>query len=79
MELHEEFKFWTLIKKAEAIKSTIRNQSNPVLQFFLKLFLYHSFMRTAQEIQDTFWCGEKVSLSKIDQLPSFIRRDYFFH
>ena len=79
MELHEEFRFWTLIKKAEAIKATIRNQTNPVLQFFLKLFLYHSFMKTAQEIQDTFWCGEEVSISKIDQLPSFIRRDYFFH
>ena len=79
MELHEEFKFWTLIKKAEAIKSTIKTQENPVVQFFLKLFLYHSFMKTAQEIQDTFWCGEEVSLSKIDQLPSFIRRDYFFH
>jgi len=79
MELHEEFRFWSLIKKAENIKTLIRDQQNPLLKFLLKLFYYRSFMNICQAIQDCFWCGEEVAVSKLDQLPSFIRRDYFFH
>ena len=78
MELHEEFRLWSLINKAENIKFMIRTQQNPVFSFVLKLLYYRSFMNTCRDIQDCFWCGDEISVSKIDQLPSCVRRDYFF-
>jgi hypothetical protein len=78
MELHEEFRLWSLINKAENIKFMIRTQQNPIFSFVLKLLYYRSFMNTCRDIQDCFWCGDEISVSKIDQLPSCVRRDYFF-